>query len=254
MIHPTAVIHPSVSCGVDVQIGPFSVIGPGVVLGDRVRIESHAVISSNTTLGHDCVLHSFASIGGDAQSVAHKKEDQTRLEVGSHTVFHEFATAHRGTVVDQSVTRIGSHCILMAYTHVAHDCVLADRVQLVNNASLGGHVHVGERAIIGAYVGVKQHCRIGELAMLLAYTGLARDVLPFTIIKGQLHSEVVGLNVIGLARSGLSQEDIRTIKKLYRKMFRSEVKPMLAINDLESNEMVKLYRDFIAASKSGVVV
>ena len=124
MIHPTAVVDPSAILGQDVSIGPYAIVGEHVTLGDRVEVHAHASIKRHTRLGSDCVVHSYASIGGDPQALYHEKEDVTWVEVGERTVFHEYCTVSRGTIKDGGVTRIGSDCLFMAYTHVGHDCVI----------------------------------------------------------------------------------------------------------------------------------
>ena len=44
MIHPSAIIAPGASLGMDVSIGPYAVIGPDVIIGDRCSIGAHAVV------------------------------------------------------------------------------------------------------------------------------------------------------------------------------------------------------------------
>ena len=252
MIHPTAIIHPSACLGRDVVVGPYATIGEQVTLGDRVKVDSMAQIKKFTRIGADCVIHSFAVLGGEPQALFHQADDETWLEVGERSVFHEYVTVSRGTLKDQGVTRIGSDCLLMAYSHVGHDCVIADHVTCINYTGLAGHVQVDERAIIGGYTGVKQFCRIGALAMTLSHSAIRHDVLPFTIVSGGEPEKVAGLNLVGLKRSGMDQEKIRQIKKLYTQLFLRKG-GFQQLSQLEPSWVVDMYQNFVNSSRQGVV-
>src|SRR5690554_6886851 len=161
MIHPTAIIDDSASIGNNVSIGPYTVVGPHVEIGDHCVIGPHVVLRGPTVLGQHNRIYQFASVGEDCQDKKYQGEP-TRLVIGDYNVIREGVTIHRGTVQDQGVTEIGSHNLLMAYVHVAHDCVVGDHVILANNTTLAGHVHVGDWAILGGFTGVHQFCKIGR--------------------------------------------------------------------------------------------
>lgn len=253
MIHETAIIDSSAEIASDVEIGPYTRIGPGVTIASGCIINAHATIHSNTSLDEGCILHSYACIGGDPQSIAHHIDDQTYLKVGKGVTFHEFATAHRGSLKDKGVTIIGDKCLLMSYSHVAHDCILDQSVRVTNCASLSGHVKVGEGAIIGAYCGIKQFATIGKYAMLLPYTGLARDVLPFVIVSGIQDCTIQGINIVGIKRAGFDSEQIKRIKKIYLKVFRRNLTVNEAIDALVENEDELAYAALMKASEKFVL-
>ena len=146
-IHPKADVDAKAQLGEDVRIGPYAVIGPDVVIGDRTRIGPHVVIEGVTTVGKENILFGQANIGGDPQDLSYENEP-THLEIGDGNTVREFVTINRGTVKGGGVTRIGSGCLFMACSHVAHDCSIEDGVMLANNALLAGHVAVGRGAII----------------------------------------------------------------------------------------------------------
>ena len=147
-IHATAVVDPSAKLGTKVEIGPFCVIGPDVELGDGVVVRSHALITGRTTLGAECRVFPFASLGEAPQDVKYHGEPST-LTIGAKTVIREHVTINPGTEGGHMATKVGSNCLLMIGSHVAHDCELGDNVTLVNGATLGGHVSIGDGAIIG---------------------------------------------------------------------------------------------------------
>ena len=125
MIHPTALIDPAAELAEDVQVGPYTVIGPDVKIGSGTVVASHVVIKGPTTIGKNNHIFQFASVGEDCQDKKYKGEP-TRLEIGDDNVIRESVTIHRGTIQDNSLTRIGSRNLLMAYVHIAHDCIVGD--------------------------------------------------------------------------------------------------------------------------------
>jgi UDP-N-acetylglucosamine acyltransferase len=148
LIDSHAIVDASAKIASDVEIGPWSIIGPDVEIGEGTVIGPHVVVRGPSRIGRHNRIFQFASIGEECQDKKYAGEP-TRLEVGDHNIFREGVTVHRGTVQDQSLTRIGSHNLFMANTHVAHDCMVGDHVILANNAALAGHVQVGDHAILG---------------------------------------------------------------------------------------------------------
>ena len=110
--------------------------------------------------------------------------------------------------------------MIMANSHVAHDCRIANNVIMANNAMLAGHVVVGARAFISGAAGAHQFVRIGACAMVGGQAHLVRDVPPFVTVDG-LSSQVVGLNLVGLRRAGFTSSDVKTLKEVYRILYKS---------------------------------
>lgn len=230
-IDASAQIHESVKLGKDVKVGPWTVIGPNVDIGDGCEIGSHVVIKQNTRMGQGNVVHPFASIGGDHQA---KAEDlaETTLEIGDENVFHEYCTLNRGSSVGTGVTKIANRCLLMAYTHVAHDCELADDVILVNHATLGGHVVVGAHAIMGAYTAAHQFCQIGAHSFLTRGCLISKDVMPYVVVSGN-PPKAGGLNKVGLRRRGFDADQLSVLDRAYRIIFRQGLTKDEALDNLQ---------------------
>jgi UDP-N-acetylglucosamine acyltransferase len=117
---PRPMLDAGVELGEGVEMGPFAVIGPNVRIGAGTRIGPHVVIERDTHLGEDCRVHPGAVLGGDPQDLKYGGE-AAPLVVGDRTVIRECATLNRGTSA-RGRTEVGSDCLLMAYSHVAHDC------------------------------------------------------------------------------------------------------------------------------------
>jgi UDP-N-acetylglucosamine acyltransferase len=222
MIDPRAVVSPEAKLAPDVEVGPFTVIGPGVTVGAGTWIGPHAVINGPTSIGRDCKVFQFASIGDAPQDKKYKGEP-TRLEVGDRNVFREFCTVNRGTATGHGVTRIGDDNLFMAYAHVAHDCVVGSKCVMANYSVLAGHVEIGDWVILAGYAGIHQFCKVGAHAFLGNNCAVTRDVPPYLLVSG-VPAEPRGINSEGLKRRDFSAEQIANIKNAYRVLYRSGLK------------------------------
>ena len=183
MIHPTAIISPGARIGADVEIGPYSVIGERVSIGDGTRIGPHVVMQGPTTIGTSNQFFQFCSIGEIPQDLKFNMED-TELIIGDNNTFREFITINRGTAGGGGRTVIGSNCLLMAYTHVAHDCLIGNGVIMANNATLAGHIRIDDHAIIGGISGIHQFVHIGSYAMIGGLPAFPRMYRPSPLQSG----------------------------------------------------------------------
>ncbi len=216
-IHPTALVETGAQLGVNVRIGPFCHVGPDVVLGDETQLISHVSVTGDTEIGAGATIHPQAVIGGDPQNGAYKGE-RTRLIVGRNATIREGVTMHRGTGNAAGETRVGDHCMFLAYSHVAHDCIIGDHVTFANNVMIGGHVVIGERVIVGGGAGIHQFCVIGRNAFIGGLAGVAHDVIPFGMVLGN-RARLAGLNVVGMKRSGFDRGAIAGARKAYEALF-----------------------------------
>jgi UDP-N-acetylglucosamine acyltransferase len=178
------------------------------------------VIEGPTRIGEDCIIHSFACLGGAPQHSGHKGE-ATELLVGDRNIIREHVTMHRGTAMGRGVTRVGSDGFFMASAHIGHDCIVGDRVTMANTATLGGHVQVEDHVIIGGLAAAHQNTRIGRHAFVGGMAGVNHDVIPFGNVWGN-HAHLEGLNLVGLKRRGFSREVINTLRAAYRMLFAEE--------------------------------
>lgn len=148
----------------------------------------------------------------------------------------------------------------MAYVHVAHDCQIGSHTVIANNATLAGHVHVGDWVLLGGFTTIHQFCRIGAHAMTAFTAAVSQDVPPFVTAAGN-RAVPAGINSEGLRRRGFSSEQVMSIKRAYRLIYRSglpleEAKAALAAEELkspDSAEYVRMLRDFIGTSQRGII-
>jgi UDP-N-acetylglucosamine acyltransferase len=230
-IDRNAVVSPRARLGDGTRIGAFAVVGDDVELGENCLLDPHALVQGPAKLGRDNHLYSFCALGGDPQDLTYGGE-RTCLEAGDANQFREFCTVHRGTVKGGGVTRIGSHTLIMAYAHVAHDCVIGDHALLVNGAALAGHVTIGEYATVGPDCAVHQFCRVGRYAYIAGFTPCSMDVPPFSKIVAPRETRCYGVNTIGLERRGFSPERIHAIESAFRLLLRSKLNTSQAVEKM----------------------
>ena len=221
-IHPTAVVDPAAKLADDVEVGPLSFVGPGVELGPGVVVGNQVSIAGLTRVGARTRIHPFAALGGDPQDKTFAGE-RTRLEIGADNVIREGATIHVGTPRGGGCTRIGDDNLIMNGAHVAHDCQVGSHVIVASFVGLAGHVVVEDHAVLGAYTGVHQFARVGESVMTAANSMLSQDAPPFAMVAGD-RARVVGLNVVGVRRRGLSEEAQRALKRAFHLLFASKLR------------------------------
>lgn len=254
-IHPTAIVDGNASVADGVTIGPFCTVGPHVVLEDGVNLVSHVAVTGRTKIGAGTVIHPFASIGSPPQDLKFRGEP-SELIIGQNNTIREHVTMNPGTEGGGMLTRVGSNCLFMMGSHVAHDCAIDDHVILVNNATLGGHVRIEEWAIVGGLSAVHQFVRIGKHAMIGGCSGVENDVIPYGSITGN-RAKLQGLNIVGLKRRNFTREQIHDLRRAYRLIFAEEGTLAERLDDVaelfKDHEPVMDIVDFIQAdSKRGI--
>lgn len=252
-IHPTAIVDSAAELDNDVEVGPFAIVESNVLIGDGSRIGPQALIASGARLGKGVSVHKGAVIGTVPQDLKFGGEETT-AEVGDNTVVREYATINRGTTYHYK-TKVGKNCLLMAYSHVAHDCFVGDNVIIGNCTALAGHIDVGDYTIISGLVPVHQFVRIGVHAMIGGGFRVPMDIVPYAL-SGGYPLKILGLNLVGLRRRGFSPEALGTLERAFRILFRSKSNTSQAVarikEEVEMTAEVKTLLDFIAASKRGI--
>ncbi|HEY9690771.1 MAG TPA: acyl-ACP--UDP-N-acetylglucosamine O-acyltransferase [Oculatellaceae cyanobacterium] len=252
-IHPTAVVADGVKLGKDVTIGAFSYIDNDVEIGDGCVINSHVTILPYTSLGKGCRVHAGAVLGDLPQDLAYKDE-QSFVKIGENCVIREGVTIHRGTKLG-TVTSVGNNCLLMAFSHVAHNVQVGNRVIIANGALLAGYVQVGDQAFISGNCLVHQFTRVGRLAMLSGGCAVHKDVLPFCTTRSVSLNKIMGLNVVGMQRAGLSSEERLTLKRAFKVLYQSKLTLPKAVARLEEefdSPLVTEVCEFIKSSQRGI--
>lgn len=256
LIHSTAIIDPSAVIASDVKIGPYSIIGPNVTIGSGTEIHSHVVVGGYTRIGEGNEIFQFASVGEVCQDLKYAGEE-TWLEIGDYNKIREHCSLHRGTIQDQSLTKIGSHNLLMVNTHIAHDCVIGNNNIFANNAGIAGHVHIGDFVVIGGNSGIHQFCKIDSYSMIGGASLILKDVPAYVMVSGN-PAHAFGLNVEGMRRKGWSKDIIMGLREAFKLIYKSGLTTEQAIQKIREDilpivDEVQLLIDSLLESKRGIV-
>ena len=254
MIHKTAIISETSKIEENVEIGPYSIIGPNVKIGNNTKIHSHVNIEGNTSIGVGNEIFPFSSIGTPPQDLKYKGEKNS-LVIGDNNKFREYVNINPGTEQGGGITTIGSSNLFMVYCHVAHDCNISNNIVLANNVQVGGHVYIQDNAIIGGSCAIHQFSRIGESSMVGGMTGVLSDVIPFGLSLGN-RNNLAGLNLIGLRRAKISNENIKIMQQAYHEIFKSENFRSNIDNlnsEIKNNEYVNKIINFINSDKKRAI-
>ncbi|MDE7136056.1 MAG: acyl-ACP--UDP-N-acetylglucosamine O-acyltransferase [Muribaculaceae bacterium] len=254
MKHDLAYIHPDAKIGENVIIDPFAVVHGDVEIGDGTHIYSGAVIQDGARIGRNCNIHPGAVIAGVPQDLKFVGEKTTAV-IGDNTTIRECATVNRGTASKGS-TIIGSNCLIMAYSHVAHDCMLGNNIIMSNATQLAGEVVVDDFAVIGGGTLCHQFCHIGSYVMIQGGALINKDIPPYVKAAREPIS-YVGINVVGLRRHGFTNEQIAEIQNIYRYVYLSDLNVTDAVEAIlrevpESKERDTIV-NFIKGSTRGVI-
>ncbi len=255
-IHNTAIVSDKAQIGENVSIGPFTIIEDDVIIGKNTEIHANVLIKNGSHIGENCKIFHAAVIAELPQDIKFDPSVQTKAIIGKNTTIREFVTIHRGTEATAKTT-IGDNCLIMAYSHIAHDCHLGNNIIMANATQLAGHVTAEDWVIFGGGTLVHQFTAIGCHSMIQGGSKITQDVPPYSL-AGREPVKIEGLNKIGLRRRGFTNEQIDEIEKFYKYIYHkgfnisAGIKKYLEENP-NPNEYVQHYIDFIKKSKRGII-
>lgn len=247
-VHPAAKIHPSV------VIDPFVTIDQNVEIGEGTRIGSNVTILEGARIGRNCTIFPGTVIGAIPQDLKFRGEE-TYAVIGDNTTLREYVTVNRGTA-SKGRTVVGNNCLIMAYSHIAHDCCVGNNIIISNATQLAGEVIIDDYAIIGGGTLVHQFCHLGSHIMIQGGALINKDVPPY-VKAARDPISYAGINSIGLRRRNFSSDTIREIQDIYRYLYLSGLNVSDAVARIEAELPATPERDeiimFVRNSKRGII-
>ena len=159
MNQPLAYVHPRAIIAKNVVIEPFTTIDKNVEIGEGTWIGSNVTIMEGARIGKNCSIFPGSVISAVPQDLKFNGEVST-AEIGDNTTIRECVTINRGTS-SRGKTIIGENCLIMAYSHIAHDCIVGNHCVFSNNSTLAGHINIGDYVILAGMTAVHQFCSVG---------------------------------------------------------------------------------------------
>ena len=254
MKQPLAYIHPAAKIAPSVVIDPFVTIDQNVEIGEGTRIGSNVTILEGARIGKNCTIFPGAVIGAIPQDLKFRGEETLAI-IGDNTTIRECVTVNRGTAA-KGRTVVGNNCLIMAYSHVAHDCIVGNNVIISNASQLAGEVIVDDFAVIGGGSLIHQFCYIGSHVMLQGGALVNKDIPPY-VKAAREPIAYAGINSIGLRRRNFSNDTIRDIQDTYRYLYLSSMNVSDALERIEAELPATKERDeiilFVKNSKRGII-
>ncbi len=252
--HPHTSIHPNAKLAVNVKIDPFSVIHDNVEIGEGTWIGSNVTIMEGARIGKNCKIFPGAVIAAIPQDLKFEGE-KTTVEIGDNTTIREFVTVNRGSK-DRWTTKVGNNCLIMAYSHIAHDCIVGNNCIMSNSTQMAGHVTMGDNSILAGMCAIHQFVQIGQHAFISGGSLVSKDVPPY-IKAGRTPLSYAGVNSVGLKRKGFSVDRINHILDIYRIIYNKSMNTSQALNFIEEELPATDERDeivtFIRESGRGII-
>ena len=183
-IEPSAVIAPTAVIGAGVMIGANSVVGANSVIGSGVQIGDNCSISDNCTLSHcelgnGCRLQAGVVLGaaGFGFEITGDKPVMIPhigiLRLGPGVCVGANSAIDRGSLGD---TVIGDFVMIDNMVHIAHNCEIGERCVIAGQVGIAGSTILEAGVMIGGQAGIGDHLRIGKDAVILARSGVTKDV------------------------------------------------------------------------------
>ncbi len=254
-VHATAILSSESTIGENVRVGPYAVLDGPVFLGEGCLIGPHVHLIGPLRMGKDNRIGSGTVIGSDPQHLAYRGQP-SQTEIGDSNTFREHVTVHRGSHVEgYGTTRIGSHNYFMAASHIGHDSVVGNHCILANCALMGGHAVLQDRVFMSGNTSLHQFTRMGRLSLLMGQEGVGKDVPPFLTAKSP-HA-ILGVNLVGLRRSGCTADDISAVRRACHILYRSDLLLKQGVERLEeelgTKPIIQEMLQFIRESKRGII-
>lgn len=217
------VIHPRVSIGANCQIGKNCTIKSGVVIEDYVQIGSNVIIHPNAVIGADGYSYTTEEASnleklqkGDF-NFNMDRQIQYKLLCAGSVIIEDDVEIGANTCIDRgnikstiikTGTKIDNLC------QIAHNVEIGKDVLIIAQTGIAGGAVVGDRVTMAGASGCGDGVKIGNDAVIGAFSAANSDVDPFLPVLGAPaipYGEFLKRQR-AIARLPKQQEEIRKLK------------------------------------------
>lgn len=197
-IHSTAVVHPTVKMGEDVEIGPYAVIDQNVTIGDKTKIGAHVFIGPSTSIGEKCLIHPHVTVrenciigkrvilqpGAVIGScgfgyITNKKGQHIKLEHVGNVILEDNVEIGANTTIDRSrfqSTIVGQGAKIDNLVQLGHSVKVGAGSMLISQVGIAGSTQLEPYVVLGGQVGVAGHLKLGKGAQVAAGSGVSKSL------------------------------------------------------------------------------
>ena len=160
-------IYPNVYIGHNVHIGKNVRIYPGTSILDGTRIHDNVIIGANSVIGHDAFYYKKSNGKYNAMHSCGNVIIEEGVEIGA------LCTIDRGVT---GITTIGRGTKIDNQVHVGHDTVIGQDCLIAAGVAIAGCVVIEDRVVIWGQVGIASSLKIGAGAIILAQSGVMKEL------------------------------------------------------------------------------
>ncbi|XGB39964.1 MAG: UDP-3-O-(3-hydroxymyristoyl)glucosamine N-acyltransferase [Cyanobacteria bacterium LVE1205-1] len=197
-IHPSAIIHDTVTIPVDTIIGPGVVIGRDVKLGERVVVMANVVIEHGASIGSRTVLHPSCVIGYGCQIGADvilksgciigsegfgfaqdEQRRNYRIPQTGTVIIEDRVIIGANTNIDRATygcTHIHRGVVIDAMCHLAHNVEVGEDSIICAHTGLSGSTRIGKRVFASGQTGTLDHVHVPDDTFLLHRAGVSSSI------------------------------------------------------------------------------
>ncbi len=167
------------------EIGENTIIQPNVFIGDHVKIGKNCIIHANvsiypyTEIGDNTIIHSSAVIGADGYYFQKKNGKFRKFESCGRVFIKNDVEIGAACTIDRGVTKettIGNGCKLDNMVQIGHDTVIGDNCLIGSQCAIAGVTKIEDDVILWARVVVNKDLVIGKGAVILATSGIDKNI------------------------------------------------------------------------------
>ncbi len=193
-VHPEASVDPFVHIGPGARVGPGARLGPGVclgagaVVGPESCLAAHVVVGERCSVGARVQIHAGTVLGADG--FGFRRDDdgrQVKIPQLGTVEIHDDVEIGANSTVDRArfdATVIGENSKLDSQVHIGHNVVVGRDTAVAGMTAVAGSVQVGAGVLIGGGSGIVDGIRLGDGAIVAAYTFVTRDVPAGGVVSG----------------------------------------------------------------------
>lgn len=167
------------------KIGKNSHLQPNVFIGNHVEIGENCLIHANVSIGDHCkigdnvIIHSGTSIGADGFYYKNRPTGFDKLMSVGNVVIEDDVEIGANCTIDRGVTAsttIGAGSKLDNLIQIGHDTLIGKKCLIASQVGIAGCVVLEDEVTIWGQAGIKNGVHIGKKAVVLAQSGVGKDL------------------------------------------------------------------------------